>query len=540
MKHLLPAVLMLTLSGLPLHALYAPEVILPEEKMADMRKGTSALKSLPRDLREAYIAEKLGLCFLPTGGSAYQSKATDGTLEGIPAHYYYAYTAAVFVGSDGKVYGLRDTQKKKNGRPKDEEAVKRALKAIYGGNAEAVFSGLAEEITQMCVKTAKNRLDAMPQAMRDCYLAELDDLFYLPGGKNANTKKKGTTHVNGTDVIIEFDQIESGAKFVDSNGEEQDRGDVVDHQRKSRELYSSAWMLAHLCATLAGKDEILQIYPREVKAMRKYRKDINAYGAPKASKKPQQDAPQSKPKKPEVSRCVSALSAMPRQMREAYLAERMGLCFMPTGSAAYDKSWIITTREGLRVRNYPAHSGARYVGSKGKEFDFYESIDKKSGKASERLKKLATEAIRGLYSSDEDAIIDAFSKDITEMTIRTAKDRLYTMPAPLRAAFLAEEGELIFMPDGSDPYTGNKGRTKVSGCDRELEWREYHEDAHFIDPSGKELSMKDDIPKHLRKHMDTWLLTKWCSQLAGKKAVLDIFADDVAAMRQHYEAAKNK
>ena len=535
MKLLRISALAFLLSVPALYAAYSPEVHLPKEKQTAARKGTMALKSLPRAVRQAYIAEKLGLCYLPNGGYAYQKEATSGTVEGVAASYYYAYTAAVFVGSDGRVYGLRETQKKKDARPQDDELVKRAQRAIYECSPESVFAGLSDEITQMCLKTAKNRLDALPQPVRDCFFAELDGLFYMPDGKSACSSFKGKYRANGTDVMIEFPEVYKGARFVDSNGVEQDYYDVLDNQRKSREVYGNAWTLAALCAELVGKEEVLRLYADEIKLMRKYRKDIDDHGAPKVDKKQQAAATQ--PKKPEVVRGVNALRSLPRQMREAYLAERMGLCFMSNGEPAYDDKWCISTREGLRVRHYSPKSGAHFIASNGKEYGLHESYDKKATNKQmlERLKKQATETVRGLFGADGDAILDACSKEIAEMAALTAKNRLSMMPAELRMAFLAEHLELMYLPGGKNAYTAGLGKWKVLGCGREAEWKRIDKQSRYMDASGKENIADQIISKYWAKYGSSWTLCKWCTILAGTKPLTEFFGSEVDAMRKYRE-----
>lgn len=518
------------LSALPVWAMYAPEINLPEERKAAVRKASAALKSLPRDVRESYIAEKMGLCFLPNGGSAYMRQSSD-------SKSYYAYTPSLFVGSDGKEYGLRDTQKKTESRARDAEAVKTALAVINTGSAEAVFAELAKEVTQMCNQTVKNRLKIMPQALRDCFLAELSRLVYLPGGKSAYTGKIASSRAPGSDVDIRHEVVCEGAKFVDSQGVEHGFHDVLEQQRDSRDLYRDAWALAALCKELVGVEEILLLYAEEVEAMRKYRKSIAAGATPVVDKKEGSTQPRS----PEANRCISAMRSMPKPMREAYLAEKMGFCYNHLGTPAYEDKWVITTREGIRVRHYPVRTDSRFMSSNGKECGYAESLKKSSSKqGSDRLNKLAAEVMRGLFGGSEDAVIDAFSKDINEMAVRTAKNRLSSMPPVMRAAFFAEEAEMVFLPGGASGYTGKVGTWRVLGCRREASWNIVAPDARFIDAAGREHDITQVVQKEWRAHGQAWLLARWCTRVAGKEAVLGLFSAEISAMRKHYEAVKAK
>lgn len=519
-----------------LYGAYAPEVHVSDEKMVEVRKAINAMKSVSKVVRQAYMAERLGLCFLPNGGYAYQHHA----MEKDGVRFYYAYTASEFVGSDGKMYQLRATQAKAAGKSKQADAVKRVMSVVDSGSPEAVWAGFADEITQMCLKTAKNRLDVLPQDVRDCFIAQMAELLYMPDGKDAYTGRVKSTRANGTDIDMEYKEAHNGAKFVDSNGVVQDYYDMVGNRRSSREIYPRAWDLASLCGSLIGMEEVLRLYPDELKAMRKYRKDVETHGEPQITKKHQNETAQVK--KPEAVRSVSALRAMPKLMREAYLAERMGLCFMASGAAAYEDRWVILTREGMRVRCYPAKSGARFVDSKGKENTLQTCQEKKAANPTgvERLKRVAADVVRGLYGSDEEAVLDSFSKDIEDLAVKTAKNRLFAMPKMMRAAFLAEEAELAYLPGGKSAYTDATINWRIDGCDRHGTSKKLHPDARFRDVYGKEYVFDSIMKKEWAKHEKTWLLCKWCSLIAGKDAILELFADEVAAMRKQYKEVVGK
>lgn len=514
---------------------YAPKAEVPEGNQTNVRRAAAAFKRLPKIMRQAFIAERLGLCFQPSGGNIYARSASEFTTAGISVQGYYAYTPAVFVGTDGKVYRLRaatDSAKKHvDDKPRDRENLQFAVRFLYEGYPEAVFSKFSDEITQMCIRTAKNRLDVLPAYVRDAFLAELTRQLYVAGNGKVYSGEKKRLRINGTDTTIERDAVDPGAMFADSTGAEHDFCRLVHDEVDTRDLYRSAWDLSAFCVELIGAQAILELYADEVEAIKKFRRDVEEYGAPVVDEKKQTKVVAAK--NPETSRSITALHSLPRTLREAYFAERLGFCFLPNGGDAYREDWLITTREGMRIQHYPTDERARFVDSKGKEFNLSEKLNKKNYKQNaDSLRKLATDAMRGIYSSAGDQVLKAFEKEIAEMALQTAKNRMSTFPPLLRSALLAETGKLLFLPDGDRVYTGKMHEWKIRSCQRVAKWPQYDANAHFIATDGKEYKMEDVMRQFRAKYEQRILLCKWCILLAGRGNVLACFANEVETMKK--------
>ena len=510
-------------------AIYAPEYYVPDDAMPQIRKSIAALKTLPKPLRETYIADSLRLCFSPSGGSAYgYDKEKHGDR-------WFTYSTAHFVGSDGKVYPLWATANRKKEK-REEAAIAIAKKGMDDICAEAVFAGLADEVTEMCIKTAKNRLEIFPAAVRDCFIAEKAKLLYLPGGGNPYTGEKGTRKFYATNIVNDYDYVHSNTKFIDSKGVERDFHETL-KLLEQRNEYSNAWDLASLCVKLCGEEEFLFAYAKEWEAMKMFRKKVSD-GSFIASKNVDKET--NNTKNSEIVTYVSALKGLPRQMREAYLAERLGLCFMPDGKAAYEENSHISTREGVRVSHYHAYNGARFIGSNGKEYDLYASMEKKSShkQGVNRLNRLAKEVMKGLFGSAEDAVVDAFSKEVHEMFFCTAKNRLKCMPPLMQYALLAEEGDLLLMTDGRSAYTGKMSKWRVPGTRRVCDNRDAEPEARFYSPDGKMHEHRNIVQSNWERYGQSWLLVKWCIAYIGKDKILALYSKELKEMKAHINNAE--
>lgn len=261
---------LLTAAVWPLQAKYSPEVQVPKEQMEDVKSGASALKRLPKLLREACIAEKLGLLFTPDGTPAYSDKEAYHSTENVK--FYPAKKGARFVGSDGKLHDFSEVLKTKmKPNSKVAESWKKAKQAIYNYGEDVIFSSVKDEVTQLVLLMAKNRLYSMPPEYRCACLVQYSGWAYNKQGKNAvrtwhYVSTSSANRVEGTRRQAVWNFLHDDALFTGTDGVERSFKKCFD----SRGKYNSAWGKVGHCVDLIGIQDILSIVPKERDVLRAY------------------------------------------------------------------------------------------------------------------------------------------------------------------------------------------------------------------------------------------------------------------------------
>lgn len=200
----------------PLPAAYAPNAEPPPGLKEEINKGVAALRALPKDLRQDCFAEKLGLLYMPNGDPAYGGKMVLNSKE--QTKYYPVRSTARFIAENGKSYDFYetlgkikqfgDTSNKYNKKNPRSQNWTKAKQAIYLAGEEAVFAAFSEEITKLCLQTAKQRLLHMSPTMREAFLAENSGLLCPTEGMPTAKKEQAgstapTTTSDSTDRLPE-------------------------------------------------------------------------------------------------------------------------------------------------------------------------------------------------------------------------------------------------------------------------------------------------------------------------------------------------
>lgn len=253
-----------------LHADYDPKVQVPKEQAEDVKSGVSALKRLPRLLREACIAEKLGLLFMPDGGSAYSDKESFHSTENV--RFYPVKKGARFVGSDGKLYDFNEVLKSKfKPNSKAEETWKKVKRAIYNYGEDVVFSAFKDEVTQLVLLTAKNRLYSMPMEYRCACLVQYTGWAYNKEGKSAvrtwrYVSRSSVNRCEGTKRQGVWNELHDDALFTGPDGKERSFKTCID----TRGNHYKAWVKVGLCVDLIGIKDVLSVVPKERDVLKAY------------------------------------------------------------------------------------------------------------------------------------------------------------------------------------------------------------------------------------------------------------------------------
>lgn len=232
----------------------------------------------------------------------------------------------------------------------------------------------------------------------------------------------------------------------------------------------------------------------------------------------------------------AALRAMPSLLRDAYIAERLGLVF-ESGRPAYE--WDET---GSNVKFRPIKVGGKYVSGSGKLCPFFATRDKAygSGKIRENNEALWAKTGNAIGKVGDEVILMGVSRDVTRLVQQTAKHHLKSIPQKRRDAFLAYLGDMLYMSDGASGLTGEIKYDRSIWPTQQLKQRQETKvtvpGAHFIDSKGNELSY-DEVRKNLDNgpiNFAVWM-SNWCWNLVGTKDILAMFPREVKKMRAAYE-----
>lgn len=294
---------------------------MPTQYRKDIQKAVSFLKSLKPELRWLFLSERLGMMFMPTsGGCGYQA---DFSLA----------RGSRFIGADGMEYdAVAGLNTLTNDMWRDWENSIRIAKGV--GN-ETLFAQFGDEVAELVLQSAKYQLDKIeelsPEA-RDAALARIARLEYQLNGNTSYAPLKWKAAYGGMIEEYKLDASPDDVYFTDSEGKEHRGADVWKYAPVGR------WELLMVCTHHLGKDAILGLCPTEVKKLRE--------NYEKRKKK----------------HCAAAvkLKSWPQRAREAWLVERLDLTYMPDGSSPKDSRGWTTW-------------GARYIGSDGKEYDWWQS-----------------------------------------------------------------------------------------------------------------------------------------------------------------------
>lgn len=349
-----------------------------------MRSGVEALRALPRQAREACIAEKLGLLFL------------------LPDGEKKALAERAYVGGDAAIHRYESEVAELCGRaaePRRERALwEQAQQAIEALGARAVLAHFGGEVTRLVQQTAAYHLRSVPEGLRDACLAQWAGLLYTPEGDPlppslASSPGRGLLFIDSHADVLAVDELW--------------------RRWGSDDKYRPAMETAARCAELVGAEDLLELFPVEVNAMLRYR----------------EDAPTPLPGMGEVfevlpvdSPAVAGLKSLPRTTRWAFLAGALHLTFMPDGAPAEDaRFWI--------------RPGASFVGSDGQIYDYWSEHCKTSGD-----NWLSIE--RAVRAEGREAVFAVFDEEVRAMRLAaTALSRQRIVPESNFDVCPPDEGE---------------------------------------------------------------------------------------------------
>ena len=521
----------------PAEAAYKPKITskMGGQAMKDVQKAVATLKAMPKPVRWTFCAEKLGLLFMQPNG-----------IPGHDSNSGHMRNGSHFIGIDGMEY---DAKAEYNARP-SKEGWTFCASAIDRLGREIVFSKLSSEVTALVLENAKFHLDRMAEnmpEMRDMYLAFIAKLCYLPGGKSPYDKLSTITGPHKQP--IQFYEIgKRGCKFVDTQGVECDYDDA---HNKYDSLCPGGypWFILNVCTHHVGAKDILALYPDEVKKLRaNYKKKMQELGIGanevKEDKVEETSEPSAKaeslakklgityrPKtnadrmggqyRKELNSVASYVKKLPKTVRWIFIAERMGLLFIPSDGQ----------RSGHDKYGY-AEKGSHYIGVDGLEYDARAEINS--------LTKVCAAREVWVSNSDaakrigHDAVFAQLPDEVAELVLQNAKyqlERLAEESPEGRDAVLARIAQLEYLPDGTAPYVLRSWKGPHGDM-----YNEYMMDApwqknYFTDAEGKE-HLTGDAYNRIKGR---WTILVICAHHLGAEAILALCPEEVKKLRANYE-----
>lgn len=492
---LLLAVLAAGLCSAPASAAYKPANLptLKGESKKQLTQALSALKALPRPTREAILADLLGLTFTASGNSA---KGANGEQSGF----------SLFIGTDGKRHEYWLEARKVNSGKWAE-----VWELVSRNSKEAVLAPYAKDITRLVLRNAKYHLSNMPELLRDAWLAYTADMLYLPGGQNAYTGEEFYTIDNGTRLTVKA--YDPRATFTDTTGQQRIAKELVTLNNK---LWFRRWLILSNCAQLVGKEDILNLLPKELELLVKHHEKLmlTEIGEQNRAHLPE-PPPGTDPAK--VQETLAFLQTCPLETREALMADMLALTFTPTG-------------ESTRASNNWQVGNATYYGTDGNKHLYWDG--------NHLIGNFKwSEAWARINSAGMDAVLHASSAEVYRLALCNAKGIFETMPTILREAWLADIAGLLTLPGGETAYTG-RIETYPTDKSRLVEHAAYDPQARFVDSTGKERSMAATRQAHETLWGRRFVLLYRCTSLVGTENMLGAFADEVANLRKNNKINK--
>ena len=497
---------------------------------ATANKLKEALANLPKESQEAFLSEQLGMCFMADGSNALSSKR--------------AKSGAIYIGSDGEEHNVSSDLSKAS-----SSDLSKARDTFRSANKSQIISAFRPELIAMAHETAPVLLRAMPDMMRDAWLSETAELCYASGDNKPYTGKIGAVRTE-TGVEVRFKSLNlKYARFVDAKG--------VEHKPSERDAqwakWGKRWTILHFCAQVGGNEDIFKAMPLELDALRRAHSkatgtpytppaDLNrtAMGdttSPSAQSTTAMGDTQAPPQKVDTptasapvkllprttipttppalaptsdadSPVVATFKQVPQSAREAKLAAMLGICYMEDGSKA------------TQSQNNYVRTGAKFIGSDGKVYDFKEEQAKVYQHWSALSAADADEA-------EKMAVYQAMPEVITQLLLQNAAHHLKAMPELVRDAWICELYGLYFIEGGTQSaYTGGSDSSPMANGFR-LPYKDIRGNSLFRDTKGVTHPWRDR-QAYWNTWMWRWNICQFCAAMLGIDKVLSACVPDEA------------
>lgn len=490
----------------------------------ELAKLVSQLKKLPKNTREAFFAEELGLPYMPTGASAVHS-----------SQYYGTSTdrGAIYISTSGRE---RDWTSDFKAVPWSKwEACKLQCRSL---GREAVLGSFSKEVTRLIHATMKAYMKAMPPVLKDAWLSEKTGLLYGRDGKNPYGEDVTIFSRSGVRATCR-DVNSKYAYFTDSQGNEHNLYAVwVSLERQWRQR----WRDLHLCAYLVGDDEALGLFSKDIEALKASRSavgtpdpvDVSPSSTPTDTDSATASSISSSSTTSSVAGAKDAASDLWAQLspeeREQYLAEYFNLYF-----------WANEYTDPYNVKRRWVNPRGQYVGTDNQIHDYQNRFDIYKDYWHRKLPETqAYYALRDwLGRQNSESILAENRKVVEQLAANNARYVFVSLPTELRDALLADAAGLVYSkndpkssPFSSNVYTTNMG--KIVRCRSFTDSLAYYVDSNEHSHAWTELSPYKDA------HEYRWALLHCCMQLLGRQKFLALFPEEVSKLRSAFSAVTGR
>lgn len=515
-----------------LHAEYKSPMDPADFPKEDIMKGMNALKALPPFARECVIAETMGLLTSPTHDPAYQLSAMRRGGE----VYHPVYEDAQYISSSGKVRGFfqdrAEVQNRKSAGKSYVQVWTEAKQAIAVTSTEALLATIEKDVTKVVLATAKYHLKSLSPKLRDAWFAIYGNMAYTPSGDDATYTETSWNRIGTINFKQKYTQraVQDDVLFTDSKGIEYRLNEVWEPLSKSPN-FAKKLRLITWCSNLIGVDDILALYPKEVKAMKKYYTQAKKQLKEAAQESTPAAGEESKPQTPTPAAedeviTQATWAGLPQESKDKYLTEYFNLYFAPDkANDPYNHLY--------RRMDAPG----RFMGSDNVMHDYYASTESWHRGGINTPRTVFGNRMRAwLRQQSEESILNDNRKDVELLAANTLMYLLGQMPQTLSDAFLADVAGLVYTGSGTKayPYARKSYTTKMK---KEARYRGFDDPMpQFIDTKGDKYFWKD-----LSNYMGTWeyrwVVCTFCVQLMGRERTLELLPDRVEMLREQYRKA---
>ena len=478
----------------------------------ELAKLVSQLKKLPKNTREAFFSEELGLPYMPTGSSAVHSSQYYGTSTG---------RGAIYIGTSGRE---RDWTSDFKAVPWSKwEACKTQCRTL---GREAVLGAFSKEVTRLIHATMKAYLRDMPSVLKDAWLSEKLGLLYGRDGKNPYGREVSFTGKSGIQVTC-IDTNSRDAYYIDSQGNEHNLHEVwVSFER----LWRQRWRDLYMCAYLVGDEEALGLFTKDIEALKAARA---AAGAPA----PVEVSPSSAPADTGSTAGTGAKDAaadlwtqLTPEDREQYLAEYFNLYF-----------WANEYTDPYNSNRRWVNPRGQYIGTDNQVHDYQNRFDIYKDYWLRKLPETqAYYALRDwLGRQNPESILAENRKVVEQLAENNARYIFVTLPTELRDAMLADAAGLVYSKSNpkASPFSSNVYTTSMGKI---LRCRSFTDSqACFVDSNGLAHEWTELSP-YKGTHEYRWALLHCCMQILGRQKFLALFPEEVGKLRSAFSAVTGR
>ena len=445
---------------------------LTAEQRKQLTSAQRRINTFPRDSKEAFICEQLGLCFKRDGC---QGMRCDNGKPG-------TWNDAFFVNSSGRATNWGEAH-----NACDMEKWDRAYRAFAKVETELALAPFKKDADKAARNTARYLLKTMPNELRWAILASMAKLVYGEDGACACLDDETQQTMEcGIPVTIRTHERKN-VFYVDPAGNTHELNELYnkDGGKKWWRWEQVLWR----CENLIGTKALLALYAAEIDKMRSNYKEQ----ASEAEKKFEIKL------KGMLSAADDLLSPLSTEERQAFIAEAVGLYYKHPHEAGFNGTYQwLDPNVKIYLCDGKITGGLKGTGDTRPARDF-------------------------LHDIPHAALLEHFHEEVFLMATFMAKDRFESMPPLLREALRAEFADQLTTHDGK-PAVDGMTSINIQAANHWVRIPRANvlkDKAYFVDSTGKEYPYSS-ITKFDALYKQTICLAYLCAHILGKEEILKL------------------